>query len=33
MSFAQADLLRRAISKKNEVELHKYRNTFFILFN
>lgn len=29
MSFAQADLLRRAISKKNEVELHKYRNTFF----
>ncbi|MCE6115042.1 DNA polymerase III subunit alpha [Mycoplasmopsis agalactiae] len=29
MSFAQADLLRRAISKKNEAELHKYRNTFF----
>ncbi|EIN14980.1 DNA polymerase III, alpha subunit [Mycoplasmopsis agalactiae 14628] len=29
MSFAQADLLRRAISKKNEVELHKYRKTFF----
>lgn len=29
MSFSQADLLRRAISKKDEVELKKYKNSFF----
>lgn len=29
MSFGQADLLRRAISKKNEVEIQKHRTVFF----
>ncbi|VEU70910.1 DNA polymerase III subunit alpha [Mycoplasmopsis glycophila] len=29
MSFAQADLLRRAISKKDEEKLHSYKKTFF----
>ncbi|WP_029513360.1 DNA polymerase III subunit alpha [Mycoplasmopsis primatum] len=29
MSFAQADLLRKAISKKNEIELGKYRKNFY----
>ncbi|WP_416738842.1 DNA polymerase III subunit alpha [Mycoplasma sp. 005V] len=29
MSFAQADLLRRAISKKDEAKLHSYKADFF----
>lgn len=29
MSFAQADLLRRAISKKDETKLHSYKQIFF----
>ncbi|MFV8467556.1 DNA polymerase III subunit alpha [Mycoplasma sp. 46852] len=29
MSFAQADLLRRAISKKDETKLHSYKSDFF----
>ncbi|WP_036451920.1 DNA polymerase III subunit alpha [Mycoplasma buteonis] len=29
LSFAQADLLRRAISKKDESKLHSYKNMFF----
>ncbi|WLP85953.1 DNA polymerase III subunit alpha [Mycoplasma seminis] len=29
MSFAQADLLRRAISKKDEAKLHSYKAAFF----
>ncbi|RIV16961.1 DNA polymerase III subunit alpha [Mycoplasmopsis gallopavonis] len=29
MSFAQADLLRRAISKKDESQLHSYKKVFF----
>ncbi|QKT05305.1 DNA polymerase III subunit alpha [Mycoplasma sp. OR1901] len=29
LSFAQADLLRRAISKKDETQLHSYRKMFF----
>ncbi|SJZ40445.1 DNA polymerase III subunit alpha [Mycoplasmopsis verecunda] len=29
MSFAQADLLRRAISKKDESKLHSYKSDFF----